>query len=410
MKRTWCALFLLAGLGGPGLRAQELCHWNTDHRFFRLNGDEGSEFVNLFIHDGGFVWTNYAVGGTVTVQSALWLDDNSWVSMEHLKVPISEPFQFWQYSDPTCVARTGQTNSYLEGDDGDLEPGHTWPDRFTVQADTNLVVDNLTGLMWARNADSGHNNWDFMVSAVYWSVAPGDYEDWRLPTVRELESLLDLKRVLPALPAGHPFNNVQLNYWTSTSDAADTNRAWVVSLGDGTIARWNRTNTSPHAWAVRAHTTGKMPVPRTGQTNSIVLGDDGHLRPGVPWPIPRFTVMTDTNLVFDNLFGRMWVRSLGMTPVADWHSAVSYCSGLAFGGYADWRLPSRREAWSLIDFGNASFLPEGHPFNGLHETFFWTSSTYRADTTRAWGIEGGHLGAHIKIDIGGGIWPVRGDW
>lgn len=409
MKRILYALFLLAGPGVPVAPAQELCHWNTDHRFFRLDGDAGSEIGNLFIHDGGLVWTNYAVGGTVTVQSALWLDDNSWISMEHLKVPISEPIQFWQYSDPTCIAQTGQTNSYHPGDDGDLEPGHTWPERFTVQADTNLVVDNLTGLMWARNADSGHNNWGFMVSAVYWSVEPGGHEDWRLPTVRELESLLDLKRVLPALPAGHPFNNVQLIYWTSTSDAADTNRAWVVNVGEGTIARWVRTNTSPHAWAVRSFTTGKMPVPRTGQTNSLVPGDDGHLQPGVAWPVPRFTVMTDTNLVFDNLFGRMWPRGF-INATMSWDVAVDFCSAFSFGGYDDWRLPSRREAWSLIDFGSPTFLPAGHPFYSEPESPFWTGSTYRLDTDRAWGCEGGYLGAYLKSNDGGGVWPVRGAW
>jgi hypothetical protein len=51
------------------------------------------------------------------------------------------------------VPRTGQVNTFRAGDDGDLEAGTVWPEpRFTVQADSALVRDNLTGLMWTRSA------------------------------------------------------------------------------------------------------------------------------------------------------------------------------------------------------------------------------------------------------------------
>ena len=80
------------------------------------------------------------------------------------------------------VPKTGQTTSYQTGDDGTYQKGVTWPSpRFTVQGNTNTVIDNLTGLVWARNANLG--------GAMTWSNAIvycegltyGGHSDWRLP-------------------------------------------------------------------------------------------------------------------------------------------------------------------------------------------------------------------------------------
>ena len=50
------------------------------------------------------------------------------------------------------VPKTGQTTSYAEGDDGDWEKGIASPDpRFTDNED-GTVTDNLTGLIWLKNA------------------------------------------------------------------------------------------------------------------------------------------------------------------------------------------------------------------------------------------------------------------
>ena len=54
---------------------------------------------------------------------------------------------------PAPVEKTGQTISYATGDDGDLEMGMTWPvPRFTDNED-GMVTDNLTGLMWLKDAN-----------------------------------------------------------------------------------------------------------------------------------------------------------------------------------------------------------------------------------------------------------------
>ena len=49
--------------------------------------------------------------------------------------------------------------------------------------------------------------------------------DWRLPNRKELRSLADYSTGAPALPAGHPFNDlVGITYWSSTTNACCANR------------------------------------------------------------------------------------------------------------------------------------------------------------------------------------------
>ena len=121
----------------------------------------------------------------------------------------------------TRLPKTGQTNSYQTGDDGYYQKGVPLPSpRFTVQANTNCVLDNRTGLIWARNASLATN--------LVWSNAVvfcealnyGGQTDWRLPNRFELESLLDLGQYGPALSAGHPFSGIaSVIYWTSSESA-----------------------------------------------------------------------------------------------------------------------------------------------------------------------------------------------
>jgi len=142
---------------------------------------------------------------------------------------------------PAPVPMTGQTNSYQVGDDGNYKKGVAWPNpRFTVQADTNCVLDNLTGLIWARNANLGGSmTWSNAI--VYCEgLTYGGTNDWRLPNLRELQSLIDYGRFYPALPAGHPFAGVvQSDYYWSSSTVARvpgvTGCAWGVGLADGPV-------------------------------------------------------------------------------------------------------------------------------------------------------------------------------
>jgi hypothetical protein len=78
------------------------------------------------------------------------------------------------------------------------------------------------------------------------------YQDWRLPNVKELQSLIDFSNYSPALPTGHPFSHVQNGYyWSSTTYAYDTDYAWGVGVDDGSVYHSNKAF-SGYVWPVRS--------------------------------------------------------------------------------------------------------------------------------------------------------------
>lgn len=160
-----------------------------------------------------------------------------------------------------AVPRTGQTTSYTAtgGEDGDLQKGVAWPSpRFTDNAN-GTVTDNLTGLIWLKNANCyGSRNWEqALADANGLNTGECGLTDgstagqWRLPNVREQQSLIDFGSFTPALPTGHPFSGVQADYyWSSTTYASFTSYAWLVLLYDGFAFSDDKTN-SRCVWPVR---------------------------------------------------------------------------------------------------------------------------------------------------------------
>ncbi len=159
----------------------------------------------------------------------------------------------------SSVPKTGQKTSYSSGDDGDLQKGVAWPNpRFTDNAD-GTVTDNLTGLIWLKDANRfGTKTWTDALSSCNQLAddtadltdgsSPGD---WRLPNLRELLSLIDYGRFGPALPSDHPFTGVQSSYyWLSTTFDSYTNNAWLVGLNFGDVSSLAKTSTR-YVWAVR---------------------------------------------------------------------------------------------------------------------------------------------------------------
>lgn len=168
------------------------------------------------------------------------------------------------------VPRTGQVTSYAAGDDGATQAGIPLPTpRFTDNANGTLT-DNLTGLVWLKNAncrqDGGNfpgTNWATALTDVASLNATGTMNgndcgdtslggshqtDWRLPNVRELSSLFHFGFGGPSLSnaAGtgkwdgtDGFSNFGVAaidyyvYWSSNRSSAISNAAFVVDFDGG---------------------------------------------------------------------------------------------------------------------------------------------------------------------------------
>jgi hypothetical protein len=163
-------------------------------------------------------------------------------------------------ASPASVPRTGQEYAQAFGDDGDLQMGVDWPiPRFTDNSN-GTVTDNLTGLIWLKNANCwGTQSWANALTDAS-GLANGNCGltdgsvagDWRLPNVREQQSLIDYGQTSPALPNGHPFTGVQTSspYWTSTTYDGLYADAWAVDFFLGSVSRQGKAWTTS-VWPVR---------------------------------------------------------------------------------------------------------------------------------------------------------------
>jgi hypothetical protein len=116
--------------------------------------------------------------------------------------------------------------------------------RFITNMDGAAVLDRETGLTWAQSPAPMVATWQRAMDYCT-TLTLGGRKGWRLPTVEELASLVDVTQTDPSLPGGHPFSNVRpdfLNgavaYWTSSTYSSDS--AWVVDMHFGGIATQSR--------------------------------------------------------------------------------------------------------------------------------------------------------------------------
>ena len=195
--------------------------------------------------------------------SNVWADGICQADMDYDgKVFPSDAMIFlneWKRKDcapngPAPVPKTGQSTPYYWLDDGWYQKGVAWPNpRFTDNRD-ETVTDNLTGLMWTKNAQQilGYKTWSEAITACN-DLDYAGYTDWRLPNVRELQSLIDHGKGNPALPLGHPFTSIlNVDYWSSTTYFLNSGLAWYVYMIIGKVdIKVKSSDNSCCVWPVR---------------------------------------------------------------------------------------------------------------------------------------------------------------
>ncbi len=167
---------------------------------------------------------------------------------------------------PAPIPQTGQTDTYSPGDDGDLQIGVPWPDpRFTDKGD-GTVRDNLTGLIWLKNANCfEQRTWADALSDCN-SLQSGSCGltdgsvagNWSLPNIREIHSLIDYGADNPALPPGNPFTGVVCSstdcsygyYWSSTTVPVSL-EVYSLYLGGGFVNEVPKSHLGYRVWCVR---------------------------------------------------------------------------------------------------------------------------------------------------------------
>lgn len=173
------------------------------------------------------------------------------------------------------VLKTGQTTNYGAGSDGDLQLGIA--QNYTDNGD-GTITDTRTGLMWEKKSDDGsiHDkddtyDWGMvsppytmngtMVTTFLAALNSGSgfagYTDWRIPNIKELETIAVFENTVFLNYATPPAFNTNCNpgcsvttcsciipdrYWSSTTEAHNPFNAWNVYFLTGELPTSNKNN------------------------------------------------------------------------------------------------------------------------------------------------------------------------
>jgi uncharacterized protein DUF1566/putative metal-binding protein len=150
--------------------------------------------------------------------------------------------------DENCVISgdrlpdTGQTTSYTDtfGEDSDY---HINPLSYIDNGD-GTVTDNNTGLMWQQEDDNTLYNW-YQASGtagdtevdVCGELELAYYYDWRLPTEKELQLIVNYGTFNPAIDQAFFTGPIAWNYWSSITLANPSypSYAWYVNFNNGIV-------------------------------------------------------------------------------------------------------------------------------------------------------------------------------
>ncbi len=153
----------------------------------------------------------------------------------------------------TPLLKTGQTLSY-DGSGNIIAKGNIKDDGYyqagatrSYSRNEDSVIDNITGLQWQdnesvskqwltqENYDAGqYNDITGDTAASYCTALRlGGHSDWRLPSIGELETLIDYGKTNPTLSSDLFQNSIADTYWSSTTSAEYNDEAWRVFLDYG---------------------------------------------------------------------------------------------------------------------------------------------------------------------------------
>lgn len=124
--------------------------------------------------------------------------------------------------------------------------------RYSLGDNNDTVIDYETGLTWQQRDDGWIRNW--ADASQYCSdLVLGGKEDWRLPSIDELETIIDYSQYAPSIDPlfdlGH--YTYEYFYWSSSTYPNYPDEAWVVLFYYGQVYACAKINYGYYARCVR---------------------------------------------------------------------------------------------------------------------------------------------------------------
>lgn len=252
------------------------------------------------------------------------------------------------------------------------------------------ITDLNTGLMWIQSRGT-KITWDsaFIMAA---QCSTGGYNDWRVPTIKELYSLIDFNGKSGAT-AANCIAYIDTNYfgWTTGNlslgeriiDAQDWSANQYTSLtmmADTTIFGVNFVD-----GRIKGYPKYQPPLAVVGQKMYV-----RYVRGNTSYGQNSFIDNADSTIT-DQATGLMWTKyddGSGM----NWQSALAYAltkNSANYLGYDNWRLPHAKELQSIVDYSRSPDATSSAAIDPLFNCtvitdeggntnfpFYWSSTTH----------------------------------
>jgi len=266
------------------------------------------------------------------------------------------------------------------------------------------ISDNITGLMWQKKF-SAKLSWNEAVSYANNSKL-GGYSDWRIPSIKELYSLINFSGVTGSSTKGSggvtgslvpnnakpyldtsyfefeysPTNRyIDAQYWTQTDYVSTTMNGaktfFGVNFADGRIKGYPKFNKG------RGSTSFYL---------KLVRGNKNYGK-------NKFVDKTD-GTIFDEATSLTWMKydsgyeafdNLRIKGAVNWKDALSFCENINYANSTSWRLPNAKELQSIVDYTRAPDTTSSAAINKVFQTtaiknknsqkdygFYWSSTTH----------------------------------
>ena len=292
-----------------------------------------------------------------------------------------ETYQIVDTAQKRCFDNVKTTNSPDRGNQFYGQDAQFNGNQPKYKSGGGMVTDQVTGLVWLQKPVGKKTYLEAMADARDYSR--GGYKDWRLPSVKELCSLMNFNGIagnhanpkggVPFIDTnyftfnyGNPKDNSDVLYVTRTKCVSNINGSkavYAVNFADGTV---------------RAYPIGKKNAKR--KFNVI------YVRGNESYGENTFSD-NDNGTISDLATGLMWSTRDSRKPMT-WQNALVYAKKSRIGGHSDWRLPNVKELQSIVDYNRSPDKTKSAAIdpvfastpikNELEQTdfpYYWTSTT-----------------------------------
>lgn len=247
------------------------------------------------------------------------------------------------------------------------------------------VTDLVTGLTWVK-ARGSKVSWEKALADAA-ACRVGGHADWRMPTIKELYSLIDFRgRSAPTASASIPYLDtayfdfaygntsigervIDCQDWSATTyvhlTMAGDSTAFGVNFADGRIKGYGK------KW------------PPTGARMQLYVR---YVRGNAAYGTNNFVDNNDSTIT-DRATGLMWAKPDSRSAM-NWSDALAWVqarNAAQWRGYTDWRLPNAKELQSIVDYTRSPATTSSPAIDpvflsssiGTNEyPFYWTSTTH----------------------------------